>query len=243
MGAMRAGKRALAMVAVMFAFASSVAYVIPNAQAVESPVSVAEREAAGAPQVLAAVGGDVAGATVARDGYGVTLPPPPPPPPPPKVEVRQASSGRAFTLVPSSSSAELQWPIAPGTPLVSGYGPRSCGGCSSYHEGADFTAPAGTPIWAMASGVVVETNAPGYSALGVHARIQHVIDGQVIETVYAHMTSGSLAVGVGDTVTAGQAIGGVGCTGSCTGNHLHFEVHPGGGAAVDPVAWLSSRLG
>lgn len=242
MGVMRAGKRVLAMVAVLFAFASSVAYVIPNAQAVENSRASVAAVTAGEPQAVDAVGGTVAAATITRDGYGVTLPPPPPPPPPP-VAKSKTSSLKTFALVPSSSSAELQWPVPSGTKVLSGFGPRSCSGCSSYHEGADLGAPGGSPIWAIASGVVIETSQAGYASLGEHVRIQHLVDGQVVTSVYAHMVAGSRTVSVGDVVTAGQALGAVGCTGSCTGNHLHFEIHPGGGAAVDPMAWLAARLG
>ncbi len=223
------------MTVVLFALAMSVSYVIPNAQAFEPDVSVAEAQRAGETQISEAVAGTAAAATVTRDAFGATAAPPPPPPP-----TRKAVS---VSLTPSSSSASLQYPVAAGTRVASGFGPRSCSGCSSYHEGADLSAPGGSPIWAIADGVVVETNAPGYSSLGVHVRLQHVIDGQVVTSVYAHMVTGSMSLKVGDTVVAGQALGAVGCTGSCTGTHLHFEVHPGGGAAVDPLAWLAAKLG
>lgn len=228
-------QRGIAMVVVLFALAMSVSYVIPNAQAFEPDQAVVEAQGAGRTQVSDAVAGSVAATTVTRDAFGATSPPPPPPPP-----TRVAVS---TSLTPSSSSATLQYPVAAGTKVVSPFGPRSCSGCSSYHEGADLAAPGGSPIWAIADGVVIETNAPGYSALGVHVRLQHVVDGQVVTSVYAHMVTGSMSLSVGDTVVAGQALGAVGCTGSCTGNHLHFEIHPGGGAAVDPMAWLSSKLG
>ena len=151
-------------------------------------------------------------AVAPRDAYGVTAPP------------------------------AVQWPLPSTTPMSSDFGPRSCAGCSSDHQGIDLNAPSGTPIEAMAAGVVVETNSPGYASLGVHARIQHVIDGQMVTSVYAHMQTGSMALQVGDYVAAGQVVGLLGCTGSCTGAHLHFEVHPDGGAAVDPVAFLAARV-
>ena len=74
------------------------------------------------------------------------------------------------------------------------------------------------------------------SGFGQWIRIQHD-DGTI--TVYGHMST--LGVSVGERVKAGQYIAGMGSMGFSTGSHLHFEVHPGGGAAVDPQAWLAAR--
>ena len=152
---------------------------------------------------------------VARDAYGVTVPPP------------------------------LQWPVDPSSPISDGFGPRAspCLGCSSQHEGVDFDPGYGTPVRAIAAGVVVETNDPGWTALGVHVAIQHVIDGQTVTSAYGHMQAGSMPLQVGDIVFAGKPIGLVGSTGASTGAHLHFEIRVGGTAPVDPSAWMHSRLG
>lgn len=154
-------------------------------------------------------------AAVSRDAYDVTVPPP------------------------------LVWPVDPGTGIGSGFGPRAspCAGCSSVHEGVDFEAPYGSPIHAIAAGVVVETNNPGWAALGVHVAIEHVIDGQVVVSAYGHMQQGSMTLAVGDTVYPGQVVGLVGSTGESTGPHLHFEVRQGGTTPVDPLAWLHAHLG
>lgn len=231
-------QRGIAMVVVMFALAMSVSYVIPNAQAFEPDAAVIEAQRAGETQVADAVAGSITAATVTRDAFGATAAPPPPPPPPPPTRVAVS-----IALTPSSSSASLQYPVAPGTKVLSPFGPRSCAGCSSDHQGVDLGAPGGSTVWAIADGVVVETSAPGYASLGTHVRIQHVIDGEMVTSVYAHMVAGSMPFSVGDTVVAGQALGAVGCTGSCTGNHLHVEIRPGGGSAVDPMAWLAAKVG
>ena len=238
MSRMRHAQRAIALVVVAFALAMSVSYVIPNAQAVEVSGALLAQQDAGDAQAAGTVDAALSIATVVRDGYSVTLPPPPPPPP----KAKAIPAGVRLTLTPSSSSAELQWPVAAGTKIASGYGPRSCSGCSSYHEGVDLSGASGSAVWAVAAGTVIETSNPGYSALGVYAKIQHIIDGEVITTTYAHMLDGSRTVGVGDQVTSGQVIGAVGCTGRCTGTHLHFEVRYDG-VAVDPVAWFAAKLG
>lgn len=154
-------------------------------------------------------------AAVVRDAYGVTLPP------------------------------SVQWPVDPSSPIVDGFGPRvsPCSGCSSNHEGVDYDAGNGAPVHAIAAGVVVETNNPGWAALGIHVAIRHVIEGQAITSVYGHMQAGSMPLRVGDTVFAGQLIGRVGSTGASTGAHLHFEIRADGTRPVDPVAWMRARLG
>ena len=243
MSVMRAGRKGLAMIVVTLAFLSSVAYLLPNSSALaSSPLSsnTIAREA----QTMTPVSGALAAAGLVRDDYTVTSKPkqPPPPPPSPSRTPSAFTASRLVELVPSSSSASLQWPVPGGTKMSYGYGPRNCSGCSSFHQGADFNAPSGSPAWSIADGVVTLAS-PGSGPFGVHVVVQHLIDGEVVTTLYAHMLTGSLAVGVGDSVTAGQAVGGVGCTGSCTGTHLHFEIHPGGGAPVDPVAWMRARLG
>ena len=97
-----------------------------------------------------------------------------------------------------------------------------------------FTSPFGTPINAVMDGTVIDSGpASGY---GQWIRLRHD-DGTI--TVYGHMET--LDVSVGEHVTAGQKIAGMGSRGFSTGSHLHFEVHPGGGGPVDPVPWLAER--
>lgn len=113
---------------------------------------------------------------------------------------------------------------------TSGYGMR----WGSLHAGIDLAAPIGTPILAAMAGTVIDSGpAQGY---GNWIRIQHA-DGSI--TIYGHMST--LNVSVGQTVVAGQHIAGMGSEGFSTGSHLHFEIHPGGGGAVDPVPWFAER--
>jgi murein DD-endopeptidase MepM/ murein hydrolase activator NlpD len=144
-----------------------------------------------------------------------------------------------------TSPPALEWPVDPASPIASPFGPRvaPCDGCSSVHEGVDFDAGYGAQIHAIAAGVVVETDNPGYAALGVHVAIEHVIDGQTIVSAYGHMQVGSMPLHVGDTVYAGEVIGLVGSTGESTGPHLHFEIRLNGTTPTDPLPWMHAHLG
>jgi murein DD-endopeptidase MepM/ murein hydrolase activator NlpD len=99
----------------------------------------------------------------------------------------------------------------------------------------------GTPIQVVADGVVSVAQASDNGGLGVYVEIEHVIDGQKITSVYAHMLEGSLQLSKGQTVTVGQIVGQVGNTGTSTGAHLHFEIHADG-TPVDPFAWLTEHV-
>jgi murein DD-endopeptidase MepM/ murein hydrolase activator NlpD len=129
--------------------------------------------------------------------------------------------------------AQNAWhlPVAPGVyHLTSRFGECSYL-WSNCHTGLDFAAPTGTAILSIANGVVTET---GYSGAYGNRTIVTLEDGT--ELWYCHQTS--FLVSVGETVRGGQQIGTVGSTGNVTGPHLHLEVHPGAGDAVDPYAAL-----
>jgi murein DD-endopeptidase MepM/ murein hydrolase activator NlpD len=136
----------------------------------------------------------------------------------------------------------ITWPLGAGVTMSADFGPRNapCSGCSSNHQGIDWTPGSGTPIQSIADGVVVEAG-DSSGGLGTHIKIQHTIDGQTWTSVYGHMISGSRTLNVGDSVEMGQQVGQVGNTGASTGAHLHFEIRDAGGSAVDPYAWLSAR--
>ncbi|MEG3839558.1 peptidoglycan DD-metalloendopeptidase family protein [Microcoleus sp. herbarium14] len=112
--------------------------------------------------------------------------------------------------------------------LTSGYGWR----WGRMHKGIDIAGPIGTPIVAASDGVVTyaEWNDGGYGYL---VEITHP-DGS--ETVYAH--NSRILVQKGQKVAQGEQISEMGSTGFSTGPHLHFEVHPAGQGAVNPMAFL-----
>jgi murein DD-endopeptidase MepM/ murein hydrolase activator NlpD len=115
--------------------------------------------------------------------------------------------------------------------LTSGYGMR----WGRMHRGIDIAAPIGTPVVAVAPGVVVSAgwNEGGYGNL---VEIQHP-DGSV--TLYAH--NNRILVRRGQEVAQGQQISEMGSTGRSTGPHCHFEVHPNGRGAVNPIAFLPRK--
>ncbi|MEV7991156.1 M23 family metallopeptidase [Streptomyces sp. NPDC086077] len=103
----------------------------------------------------------------------------------------------------------------------------------SVHTGIDFPVAYGTTVMAATDGTVrTEYN----SAYG-NMMIVTAMDGT--ETWYCHLSSYQVASGT--TVKAGDAIAYSGNSGNSTGPHLHFEVRPGGGAAIDPLSWLRSH--
>jgi len=127
-----------------------------------------------------------------------------------------------------------QWslPVASGAYHLTGtFGQAGSYWSSGYHTGLDFAAPSGTPIMAVANGVVTSA---GYEGAYGNQTIVTLEDGT--EIWYCHQTS--YTVSVGDSVVAGQVIGYVGSTGNTTGPHLHLEVRPGGGDPVDPFTAL-----
>jgi murein DD-endopeptidase MepM/ murein hydrolase activator NlpD len=122
------------------------------------------------------------------------------------------------------SASGLIWPVS--GPVTSPFGMR----WGRMHQGIDIGVPYGTPIHAAAAGTVIYCGwMEGYGNLVV---IDHH---DTLATAYAHQSS--IAVQCGQDVSQGQVIGYVGCTGHCTGPHLHFEVRVNG-VPVDPLGYL-----
>lgn len=129
-------------------------------------------------------------------------------------------------------TAAIQWPFPVGVPMSFGWGMR----WGRMHTGIDLTPGNGAKIQAIADGVVRSaSNATG--GYGVNIYIDHIIDGRVITSHYAHMQYGSMRVSAGDHVKVGDIIGVVGNTGHSFGAHLHFEILVQG-TLVDPLSWM-----
>jgi murein DD-endopeptidase MepM/ murein hydrolase activator NlpD len=129
------------------------------------------------------------------------------------------------------------WPLPEGQPgqVSSNFGLRSdpFHGNSRHHGGLDVRAPKGTPVLAMADGVVVSAGKRG--AYGNFVELRH--EGGVV-TRYAHQDR--LDVQEGQRVRAGAQLGTVGSTGRATGDHLHLEVRIDG-HGVDPYHYLNGE--
>ncbi|MDQ3609770.1 MAG: M23 family metallopeptidase, partial [Actinomycetota bacterium] len=105
---------------------------------------------------------------------------------------------------------------------------------SHSHQGQDVFAPAGTPLVAASEAEVVAAGNEG-DGRGNHVALHDERRDRTY--VYFHMSEAP-RVGVGEKVVAGQRVGSVGCTGSCSGAHLHFEIRRGEGTdgqALDPL--------
>jgi murein DD-endopeptidase MepM/ murein hydrolase activator NlpD len=172
------------------------------------------------------------------DGAVLLLPGavPPPPPPPPMTpepffaaaapeEAPPAADFAPAAPVPVAVSG-FMWPVV--GPIGDYFGtPRGAG---TYHSGLDICAPTGTPVAAAAGGQVVLVSAGG--GYGNYVVVRH---DNGYETLYAHLSA--VYVVQGQWVAQGEAVGAIGCTGWCTGPHLHLEIRLGG-AAVDPLNYL-----
>jgi len=142
----------------------------------------------------------------------------------------QAGQAQAGSVAASSSSGEapsgsgFAWPVS--GPITSPFGMR----WGTLHPGIDIGVPTGTPIHAAGSGTVVWCG--WMSGYGNLVMIDHH---NGLATLYGHQSR--IAVGCNQEVSQGATIGYVGCTGFCTGPHLHFEVRLNG-TPVDPLGYL-----
>ena len=117
--------------------------------------------------------------------------------------------------------------------LGSPFGPR----WGRFHEGVDIEGWAHTQVHAALSGEVIRVGwLGGYEGYGLVVKVRHA---NGIVTMYAHLARSF--VRSGERVAKGQLIGRAGCTGSCTGVHLHFQVWVEG-RLTDPLRFLGNRV-
>jgi murein DD-endopeptidase MepM/ murein hydrolase activator NlpD len=140
-----------------------------------------------------------------------------------------SGGGSGSGSIATVSGQALQACPAPGTSFTDTFGAPRSGGRT--HQGVDMMGDYGMPIYAAQSGSVSHSS----SSLGGNQAYVHSSSGY---TFYAHLQGYSSASG---SVSAGTLIGYMGDTGNATGTpHLHFEYHPGGGAAVNPTPYVAA---
>ena len=131
---------------------------------------------------------------------------------------------------------KLQYPLLTGTGITSAFGPRG----GRLHEGDDIFPGYGTPIYSIAAGVVIK--ATGAGAYGNHVVVEHVIDGQMVTSLYAHMAPGTMTVSVGqqvgsDSNSARWAKPAVRMAPTCTSKFDRAVA-----LLSPPYAWLAARI-
>ena len=144
-----------------------------------------------------------------------------------KKKVYYSSGSYSIASAKIELGIDLIKPVTSGYTITSRFGSRSSG----MHTGLDIAAPAGTPIYAAASGTVV---ASGWSntGYGYYIIISHE---NGVQTLYGHCSA--LYVSAGQYVAQGENIAAVGSTGNSTGNHLHLEIRVNG-SRVNPQYYL-----
>ena len=157
-----------------------------------------------------------------------------------------ASLVLAVVLVPSAGARLPEPPVKPRevpdralffVPLNGNLGSPFGYRWGRLHEGIDIEGWAHTRVHAALSGIVTQVGwLPYYEGYGLVVKIRHA---EGIVTMYAHLARAF--VEPGDSVVRGQLIARAGCTGSCTGVHLHFQVWVHG-KLTDPLRFLGNRV-
>ncbi|MFC5929391.1 M23 family peptidase [Cryobacterium melibiosiphilum] len=219
---------AMSFVALMAVATSLPAEALLSSSDVQTAVQASQQPTDSEPlQSLDLAGGDTI--VLERDGYASST-----------IADSAAASGiRMEDTFTNNPNGTIQWPFAVGVHIGDQFGYRNCAGCSVNHGGQDFNPGLGAPIQAISDGVVSFAE-DGEGSLGVHMIIDHMVDGELVSSVYAHMIHGSMLFKAGDVIKVGQVIGQTGSTGMSTGPHLHFEIRLGGinGVKVDSLQWL-----
>jgi murein DD-endopeptidase MepM/ murein hydrolase activator NlpD len=126
------------------------------------------------------------------------------------------------------------FPVGGKCAFIDTFGAPRAGGRS--HEGVDIIAPQGKPLYAVTAGTIWKMSyvGGGSNTLGGNSLHLKSADGTGTYYYYAHLVAFADGITKGSTVAAGQLLGFVGMTGNASGPHLHFEIHPNGGTAVNP---------
>lgn len=134
------------------------------------------------------------------------------------------------------ADAEVQFPFPMSVTLTDGFAYRVYP-VEQFHDAQDFAAPAGTPIQAIADGVVIEAGW-AYDGCGFALTLEHRIDGNDVTSRYCHMQADSHSHKLGDRLRVGDQVGLVGQTGLAFGNHLHLALRLNN-EPIDPLPFLT----
>ena len=178
--------------------------------AANAPRAAAVQTSGGSSSAGAASSGSTGAAASPQAAPQAAAPAPAPPSPP-----------------PANAGSGIVCPISGPRAFGDTWGAARSGGRS--HEGVDMMSPGGTPLVAVESGSVqFKTTRLGGNSVWLNGN-------SGTRYFYAHLSAWE---GSSRSVSQGEVIGYVGATGNTTANHLHFEVHPGGGRAVNPYPYV-----
>ncbi|MEQ1737124.1 MAG: M23 family metallopeptidase, partial [Rhodoglobus sp.] len=225
----RVASKVLSTGALLIAGALMVAVSVPSNLFLSDAAAIAPAvQVSAIPAQSLAVSAEAEAPELSRDNYSVTS----------YAELLRIQYGNSGTY--SATTGAIRWPFPYSVPTTDGFGPRDANvSGQAFHNGVDFTPGSGTPIYAIADGIVT-IHAEEYGGLGNNVMISHVINGQNIDSVYAHMQYGSSPLVVGEAIRVGDFIGLVGDTGNSYGAHLHFELHVNK-VPVNPFMWLTDN--
>ena len=138
------------------------------------------------------------------------------------------SVGQAI-VIPGNVYSHIIWPVR--GKISSYFGKRESRG---VHEGIDIAAPRGTPVKAVADGLVIASG-QGLDGFSRYGRIVILDHGNGVRTIYAHNKKNNVRSGA--CIRTGDVIGEVGNSGNATGSHLHFEIRKYGNP-LNPILYL-----
>ena len=127
-------------------------------------------------------------------------------------------------------------PVSPFSLSGNAFGVRRSYYASGYHTGADLRAGIGQALFAVGEGKVLGNFDSGSAGYGKHVLVGHNSGGSYFTALYGHLLRHGKATGA--KVKAGDVVGYADDSGNSFGSHLHFEIRPGGGGPVDPIAFL-----